>query len=531
MLAGLAWIPRGKARTKLPNRIQVEDGMETSDNDEQQLENQKQAVANSEESQPNEEPSPTADLEEVLANDLDNLSFYKKGEKDPYLSSNPKANDLFDEEELEDLTIRPTDAVIVSVHSGDDVSLLMTHVFDDNPDESDDEDGRYVPHTYIHHDIVVPALPLCAAHTTLQVNGDGANLVAVGMFTPGIEIWDVDQVNNLEPVVSLGGYGDTAGVKTALSAAHRVRKGEGRQRNKKPRLKLREGSHKDAVMSLSWNSVQREYLASGSADETVKVWDIESAHCASTFSHHNGKVQSVSFHPSEAELLLTGSFDKSVHILDLRSQESKSVWAVEADIETCSWGHGPTEGLVFATTEDGFISVFDTRMSKTKSSCLVKWQAHSAAVSACSISQDIPGLMVTGSVDKTIKVWDVSRSIMMSGGELIYERPSKVGAVFALSLCPLPDSKTNASPFVIALGGSKNSLVVSDIGVESKAVRDRFLSHCGALSAAFIKKRSERTAGRTKSSPMETYGKGEQINASGHSESSDSSVSEETEDL
>ncbi|PXF47770.1 Periodic tryptophan protein 1-like [Gracilariopsis chorda] len=488
MLADLAWIPRGVAKTKLPEDVDGNEDMDVSGNSDQEDDNDMLADTNRD-----EDESEAVDVSEVLANDLDNLSFYKKGERDPHLSSGPKANKIFDEEELEDLTIQSTDAVVISVHSGEDVSLLMTHVFDDNPDESDDESNSYVPHTYIHHDIVLPTLPLCAAHTSLQVNDDVVNLVAVGMFTPGIEVWDIDQVNNLEPVASLGGYGASSVVKDALAAANKVRAGGSRKRKKKPQLKLRDGSHTDAVMSLSWNSTQREYLASGSADHTVKVWDIESAHCASTFSHHDGKVQAVAFHPSEAELLLTGSFDKTVQVLDVRDPGKKGKWSVNADVETCAWGHGQLSNVVITTTEDGYVSVFDSRMAGKDASPLSRWQAHKGAVSSCAVSRDIPGLMVTGSVDKQIKVWDISR-VGSEEVESIYQRPSKAGAVFALSLCPLPDSETNASPFVIAYGGSKGSLGVIDLAVESEAVRERFMYHCGAAAAKVIKKRSERRA-------------------------------------
>ncbi|CAN8065197.1 unnamed protein product [Agarophyton chilense] len=479
MLVDLAWVPRGLATAKLPQGVDRDVDMGSSE-----------GAAKTAETK--EDDSESVDMDEVLANDLDNLSFYKKGENDPYLSSEPNANDLFDEEELEDMVIRSTDAIIISVHSGEDVSLLMTHVFDDNPEESDEEDKPYEPHTYIHHDLVLPTLPLCTAHTNIVVNDEIVNLVAVGMFTPGIEIWDVDLVNNLEPVVSLGGYGPNSVVRDALVAAGKVR-GEGRIKNKKkPKLKLREGSHRDAIMSLSWNSIQREYLASGSADHTVKVWDIESAHCASTFVHHTDKVQGVSFHPLEAELLLSGSFDKTVQTLDVRDPGKGRKWDVRADVETCCWGHGPTKNMVLTTTEDGFVTVFDTRVSGDNSSFLCRWQAHNGAVSASVVSQDVPGMMVTGSVDKQIKVWDVSHMNSSTGAEIIYERSSKVGAVFALSLCPIRQSGTDASPFVLAFGGSNGSLAVTDLAVESEAVRERFLPHCGIEVATVIEKRSSR---------------------------------------
>ena len=35
-----------------------------------------------------------------------------------------------------------------------------------------------------------------------------------------------------------------------------------------------EGSHSDAVLTLSLNSFRKNILCSGSADKTIKIWDI-----------------------------------------------------------------------------------------------------------------------------------------------------------------------------------------------------------------------------------------------------------------
>lgn len=527
MLVSLCWVPRGAPLTKLPqgtddrNDIDHEgDEMDTVQDNQSSPENEADELDNDEEKSDSE-----VDVSEVLANEFDSLAFHKHGEKDPNLTSDPKGNVLFDEEELDDLNMRPTDSLIVTANSGDDISSLQVHVFDDDPDASDDEGTAYVPHTYIHHDLILPALPLCTAYTRITLESEAANLVAVGMFTPGIDIWDVDRVNNLEPVASLGGYNVSETMKTALAAARAARQGGKARRKRKPKPQLKEGSHRDAVMSLSWNAVQREYLASGSADTTVKVWDIESSHCACTLNHHTDKVQAVAFHPAEAQLLLTGAFDRSIHVVDVRTaKNSKQKWSVNADVETVQWGTGANDGMVAVSTEDGGVSLFDSRKSG-KSAILASWKAHDGATSACSLSHDVAGLMVTGGIDKVVKVWDVRLITDGGSADLIFEKKSREGSLFALSLCDLPHGKSNVSPFVVALGGSRGRLSVRDLAVESSAVRGRFLSQCETPALNAIERRAARSSKHAKSENL--IENGDDVDSDDQDQESDSSESEE----
>lgn len=81
---------------------------------------------------------------------------------------------------------------------------------------------------------------------------------------------------------------------------------------KKKKKALKPDSHADAVLALSWNRDYRNVLASGSADTTVKVWDLATEQCSATLDYHQDKVQAVAWNPAQASVLLSGGFDKAV---------------------------------------------------------------------------------------------------------------------------------------------------------------------------------------------------------------------------
>ncbi|KAJ9517860.1 hypothetical protein QJQ45_004211 [Haematococcus lacustris] len=202
---------------------------------------------------------------------------------DPYLTLGDSEDDS---DEVEDLTLKPTDLLILAARNEDDVSNLEVWVYEEAEALGDEAN------VYVHHELVLPAFPLCLAWLDLSPAGADpslhGNFVAIGSMEPGIEIWDLDVIDGVEPVAVLGGEDKAATAAAAAAARQEAIEaaeagGDGKldkKKKKKLKTKLKKkstgpvykpGSHQGPVLGLSWNPEYRNVLASGSADHTVKV--------------------------------------------------------------------------------------------------------------------------------------------------------------------------------------------------------------------------------------------------------------------
>ena len=105
-------------------------------------------------------------------------------------------------------------------------------------------------------------------------------------------------------------------------------------------------------------------LATGSADDTAKLWrlnsDCSAASCVATLQGHSNSVCSVAFHAS-LPILATGSGDKTAKL-----------WRLNSD---CS-----------------------------AASCVATLQGHSSTVRSVAFHASLP-ILATGSYDDTAKLW------------------------------------------------------------------------------------------------------------------------------
>ncbi|KAJ2381743.1 rRNA-processing protein, partial [Coemansia sp. RSA 2559] len=339
-----------------------------------------------------------------LFSNIKGLAFYDDNQEDPHITVQDGEDlaELDRKEDEEEARILGTDNLLLVAKTEDDVSNLEVCVLEGDQDNM-----------FVHHDFMLSSFPLAVEWLDYRVGrkaGEqgGGNYVAVATFEPHIEIWDLDTMESMYPDLVLGAADKKA--------------------QRKARGKAHNDFHTDAVMGLSWNKNVRNLLASSSADTTVKLWDLGAAKCVQSYSHHKDKVQAVKWHPSEASVMLTGGYDKRVGALDSRAPAAISWWGVDDDVESIMWdAHSPSH--FYVATEAGTVRYFDIRTAGAKGNAAPVYTlvAHDEAVSAMDQHPTIPGLLVTGSADETVKVWDVRDN----KPSMVVSRNLDVGNVFA----------------------------------------------------------------------------------------------------
>ena len=187
-------------------------------------------------------------------------------------------------------------------------------------------------------------------------------------------------------------------------------------------------------------------LATTSEDMTWRLWDIEKGMTTTTSStdfatlspllsqgghniKHGRNVHALSWHP-DGSLLTTTDFSGQALTWDVRS--GKMVWMLPSShtgkCTAAQWHYG---GVKLATGgEDQEVSLWDLRMKGR----LVRLAAHSDLVSSIQFmpspstspggsSPPVPAVMITGSLDATVRLWDsdtgsLLRTVYGHGGPL-----------------------------------------------------------------------------------------------------------------
>ncbi|KAK6359935.1 hypothetical protein TWF696_001061 [Orbilia brochopaga] len=378
---------------------------------------------------------------------IKSLAYYENNAEDPYIT----LPDNEDDSEREELQILPSDNLLLAGRFEDELAHLEVYVYEDDSDN-----------LYVHHDLMLPAIPLCIEWLDLPIKTAPTptvkgNFAAIGTTDPEIEIWNLDTIDALYPDAILGA--------PTPSTSSSIKKKKKKKKSKTPMTT----HHTDSILSLAANRTHRNLLASGSADTTIKLWDLTTLTAAHSYTHHTDKVSSLSWHPSSTTILLSGSWDRTAAAADMRTPNTVSGrWGADADIEGVRWD--PHDNNYFyISTDAGTLHLHDARvvpgtLAATKPVWTLQAHSNGSSLTSFDVNPVIPGFIATGSTDKTVKLWNVADQ----KPSMVVTRELDVGKIFSVSFAP--DREVG---FRLAVAGSQGVVKVWDTSTNA-AVRRIF---------------------------------------------------------
>ncbi|WP_341737640.1 CHAT domain-containing protein [Microcoleus sp. CAWBG640] len=158
-------------------------------------------------------------------------------------------------------------------------------------------------------------------------------------------------------------------------------------------------THSSQVLSVSF-SPDSKTLASGSADNTVKLWDVSTGKEIRTLQGHSSAVYSVSFSP-DGKTLASGSNDKTIKLWDVTTGKEIRTLKGHGNM-VLSVSFSPDGKTLASGSGDNTIKLWDVTTGKE----IRTLKGHSNQVLSISFSHDGKTL-ASSSPDKTVKLWDV----------------------------------------------------------------------------------------------------------------------------
>ena len=202
-------------------------------------------------------------------------------------------------------------------------------------------------------------------------------LLATNNGDSTVKLWDVSQLYP-EPLDSLAGENPSPSPSVS-------------------RLRTLQG-HGGKVWSIAF-SPDSQRLATGSEDQTIRLWDLQTGECLQILEGHDRFVLSVAY--SRDHLIASGSDDHTIRLWDAKTGDClKTLEGHDGWIQAIAFS--PDGTLLASSSTDLTAKLWDIATG----SCLQTLTGHNKWLQSVCFSPD-GTYLATGSEDETIKLWQV----------------------------------------------------------------------------------------------------------------------------
>ncbi|NCQ94485.1 MAG: protein kinase [Microcystis aeruginosa W11-03] len=161
--------------------------------------------------------------------------------------------------------------------------------------------------------------------------------------------------------------------------------------------------HSDEVFSVAYSPDGR-YLASGSIDQTIKIWEVATGKELRTLTGHSGGVFLVAYSP-DGRYLASGSIDQTIKIWEVATGKELRTLTVYSYLYGADVVYSPDGRYLASRSDDKTIKIWEVATGKE----LRTLTGHSGPVLSVVYSPDGRYLASGGGLrDNTIKIWQVA---------------------------------------------------------------------------------------------------------------------------
>eukprot|EP00164_Ancoracysta_twista_P009899 GFYU01014777.1.p1 GENE.GFYU01014777.1~~GFYU01014777.1.p1 ORF type:complete len:314 (-),score=73.51 GFYU01014777.1:17-958(-) len=160
----------------------------------------------------------------------------------------------------------------------------------------------------------------------------------------------------------------------------------------------------DGLYDCTWSEENENYIATGSGDGSIKLWDLSSpANPARSFQEHSREVYSVDWNLVSKDTFVSGSWDESIKVWNPNNHMSLTTYREHKYcIYATVWS--PRYESVFASASGDYtLKIWDVNQPRSVQTI----NAHDQEILTCDWNKYSENVIATGSVDKTVKLWDL----------------------------------------------------------------------------------------------------------------------------
>ena len=164
---------------------------------------------------------------------------------------------------------------------------------------------------------------------------------------------------------------------------------------------LKQQGHFDAINALVYSPDGQQIITTAD-DGKVKVWDVKSGFCVVTFTEHSAAVTACEF-AKRGKVIFTASLDGSIRAWDLIRYRNFRTFTAPTRLAFSSIAIDPSGEVICAGSLDSFdINIWSVQTGQH----LDQLAGHEGPIAALAFSQN-GGLVVSGSWDHTVRVWNI----------------------------------------------------------------------------------------------------------------------------